>query len=204
MQSFTLRRSQLSQRNLCQNQGEQTYIVFGGICGIYGISTTLQLKMGRKSMIDTTFFGTILQQKMTEICGYSVASEEQLFREFNDLSNSKRQACWQALATQIGRTPNQVKDFYYNSWTKQFSADPAKYQDELMFLIRKLQLFCSEDNLVRSVCHQFTESHSLENFNAKTLNKFVRKLMGCPESSSSQSFSEHSSSVRLIVFENLE
>ncbi|CAL6024364.1 Conserved_hypothetical protein [Hexamita inflata] len=134
--------------------------------------------MGRPSTISTMHFGEFLTHEVSVICNQIFYTEYHVNSKFQELHNAQRQQCWKNLSVLLNRTPQQVKDFYYNSWIRQFSPDLNIYKDELLLLVLDfLKQNVEQKDIARLVCEKFTCRYQHIQFNVKIVNQFVRKIM---------------------------
>ncbi|CAL6022790.1 Conserved_hypothetical protein [Hexamita inflata] len=134
--------------------------------------------MGRASTISTVHFGEFLTHEVSVICNQIFYTEYHAYSKFQELHNVQRQQCWKNLSVLLNRTPQQVKDFYYNSWIKQFSPNLNIYKDELLLLVLDfLHQNVEQKDIARLVCEKFTHRYQHIQFNVKAINIFVRKIM---------------------------
>ncbi|CAL6024344.1 Conserved_hypothetical protein [Hexamita inflata] len=138
--------------------------------------------MGRISTINAEQFTICLTSEVSAFSNAIYYSPFHVYTAFNRLLNSQRQSCWKNLSILLNKSQQQVKDFYYNSWVKQFSPDLNVYKSELLLqILCNLNAGTNQKDIARVVSEQFTRKHQEKQFNVKTVNQFVRKLMNNPE-----------------------
>ena len=118
----------------------------------------------------------------------------------------------------LNKKITQVRDFYYNTWTRLISVDVSAFKYEIMELHRKLSKegIMNTDFIVKEICAMVTSNHQSVLVNQKYLNKYVRKLLTfessdtLTDSNSSQSnlttesISCDSEGLHLIIYDLIE
>ncbi|CAL6063780.1 Conserved_hypothetical protein [Hexamita inflata] len=137
--------------------------------------------MGRVLTINNQQFSCFLRHQVQFVCNQIFVSDYHMSMVFQKLSNAQRQQCWQNMSILLNKTCQQVKDFYYNSWVRQFSPDLTQFKDELVQLIEETKSQCEEKETARKVCDQLIQRYKHFDFNMKAINQYVRKLILKPQ-----------------------
>ena len=118
-------------------------------------------------------------------------TKEAAYDAFQRLSPVDRQHVWKSAARGLQKSEQQVRDFYYNTYVKQFFEDVSRFQHEIVQILQRNEHLSDADR-IKVACQEVMESQT--NVNPKALNKFVRKLLGQRSYSFSGSFESGSSS----------
>ncbi|CAL6033480.1 Conserved_hypothetical protein [Hexamita inflata] len=130
--------------------------------------------MGRLPTINRKVFGQVFMQQMQLVCNQSFDSDQHVSLVFQNLSNTQRAVCWQQLALALNKEVQPVKDFYYNTWIRQFSPDLDLFKKEIEEIVS--ETIC-DPKCVQIVCERFTARYKHVQFHMKAVNQFVRKLV---------------------------
>ncbi|CAL6045835.1 Conserved_hypothetical protein [Hexamita inflata] len=133
--------------------------------------------MARSHIIENGLFDNCLKQILSDICNINLYSNYHVYTTFQKLTNEQRLLCWNNLSKLLEKTLQQVKDYYYNSWIKQFSPDLNQYKEEIKLLLKISQTIYAKQDIVRITTKLFVEKYKDIQFHQKSLNLYIRKLV---------------------------
>eukprot|EP00703_Trepomonas_sp_PC1_P000331 JAP96275.1 Hypothetical protein TPC1_10444 [Trepomonas sp. PC1] len=130
--------------------------------------------MGRRQTISNEQLAAVINLALTNLGHPTYETNFEAYDAFLQLQTSERQSVWQFAARRLNKTEQQIRDFFYNTYVRQFYEDAAKYRSEIIQLLNKNE-FLAEQTRIKDTCKQILANHT--NVNPKALNKFVRKLI---------------------------
>ncbi|CAL5976062.1 Conserved_hypothetical protein [Hexamita inflata] len=110
----------------------------------------------------------LLQQFLLRFYPGLSSEPAEVHRAFNDLKVPLRRGIFEFVASQLRTvTPADVKNYYHNTWVKQFSESPAPYRSEIQELVREVVVTRGEE--VREAIRVFVARHPDKQFNLRQL-----------------------------------
>ncbi|CAL6082069.1 Conserved_hypothetical protein [Hexamita inflata] len=99
--------------------------------------------------------------------GFNITNQLQIHQTLNALNSSEKQGFFAFLGQKLRVDSNIVKNFYHNTWVKQFSESPAPYKSEIQELVREVVVVRGEE--VREAIQVFVARHPEKQFNLRQL-----------------------------------
>ena len=85
----------------------------------------------------------------------------EIYSRLTEMRGAQRAAVFAALSDQLGKKTTQIRDFFYNTWTRLISADASTYEAEIRELLKQhsREVAADSDMVVREVCAQISACH---------------------------------------------
>ncbi|CAL5976156.1 Conserved_hypothetical protein [Hexamita inflata] len=99
--------------------------------------------------------------------GFHIADQLQIHSTLNTLNSSEKQGFFAFLGQKLRVDSNVVKNYYHNTWVKQFSESPTPYRSEIQELVREVVVMRGEE--VREAIQVFVARHPEKQFNLRQL-----------------------------------
>ncbi|CAL5976048.1 Conserved_hypothetical protein [Hexamita inflata] len=113
-------------------------------------------------------FPALLQRFLSRYFAGQSSRSPELFASISQLSNAQKRGIFEFVASQLQTvTPADVKNYYHNTWVKQFSESPTPYKSEIQELVREVVVTRGEE--VREAIQVFVARHPDKQFNLRQL-----------------------------------
>ncbi|CAL5976090.1 Conserved_hypothetical protein [Hexamita inflata] len=113
-------------------------------------------------------FPALLQRFLSRYFAGQSSRSPELFASISQLSNAQKRGIFEFVASQLqGVAPADVKNYYHNTWVKQFSESPAPYRSEIQELVREVVVTRGEE--VREAIQVFVARHPEKQINLRQL-----------------------------------
>ncbi|CAL6076831.1 Conserved_hypothetical protein [Hexamita inflata] len=113
-------------------------------------------------------FPELLQRFLSKYFANQSAHDPELFASISQLSNTDKRGIFEFVSSQLEFvSPTDVKDYYHNTWIKQFSESPALYRSEIQELVRETVIIRGEE--VHEAIQIFVARHPDKKFNLRQL-----------------------------------
>ncbi|CAL6015584.1 Conserved_hypothetical protein [Hexamita inflata] len=99
--------------------------------------------------------------------GLSQNEPLKIYQVLTRLSPAEKRGLFDFLSQQLNVEPSTIKNFYHNTWVKQFSESPAPYRSEIQELVREVVVVRGEE--VREAIQVFVARHPEKQFNLRQL-----------------------------------
>ncbi|CAL5985532.1 Conserved_hypothetical protein [Hexamita inflata] len=91
-------------------------------------------------------FSAALSKVLFPLQQHPFHSDAELFRALQKLPRANRTGIWRKLGIELIATPNEVHDYYFNTWQIQFYQNANESREDLKKLFLDLVQFCENPN----------------------------------------------------------
>ncbi|CAL6082088.1 Conserved_hypothetical protein [Hexamita inflata] len=111
-------------------------------------------------------FPFVLSQFLANL-GLNCSDHLQIHQTLTSLHQTQKRGLFDFLGQKLHQNVNVVKNYYHNTWVKQFSESPAPYRSEIQELVREVVVVRGEE--VREAIQVFVARHPEKQFNLRQL-----------------------------------
>ncbi|CAL6015574.1 Conserved_hypothetical protein [Hexamita inflata] len=111
-------------------------------------------------------FPFVLSQFLANL-GLNCSDHLQIHQTLTSLHQTQKRGLFDFLSQKLHQNVNVVKNFYHNTWVKQFSESPTPYKSEIQELVREVVVVRGEE--VREAIQVFVARHPEKQFNLRQL-----------------------------------
>ena len=83
-------------------------------------------------------FSSALKIVLESITHTAVSTDDELFNLSKNLPYDQRRGMWNEVAKILNAAPNEVRDFYHNTWVTRFYASVNCYKDDLKRIVEHM------------------------------------------------------------------
>ncbi|CAL5976144.1 Conserved_hypothetical protein [Hexamita inflata] len=99
--------------------------------------------------------------------GLNCSDPQLIHQTLTSLHQTQKRGLFDFLGQKLHQSVNVVKNYYHNTWVKQFSESPAPYRSEIQELVREVVVAHGEE--VREAIQVFVARHPEKQFNLRQL-----------------------------------